>query len=166
MRERGITLIELLISLSIVGIVLGMAVPAFLSYLSDAKIRAVAESITAGLNRARTEAIMRNTPVQFVPTGTSWQVVLPGNPAQILATNEGASFGASLVTAPSAANITFTGMGRTLGAALFTLAISNPTVGACAGAGGNVRCLQVQVTTTGSVKMCDPAVAATDPRAC
>jgi type IV fimbrial biogenesis protein FimT len=45
--------------------------------------------------------------------------------------------------------------------------ITNPIGGACAAAGGEMRCLRVVVTGSGQVRMCDPAVTvATDPRRC
>lgn len=44
--------------------------------------------------------------------------------------------------------------------------VSNPLGGSCAADGGEMRCLAVHVTWTGQVRMCDPAVAAGDPRAC
>jgi hypothetical protein len=31
---------------------------------------------------------------------------------------------------------------------------------------GEMRCLAILVTTAGQIRMCDPAVAAPDPRAC
>lgn len=43
--------------------------------------------------------------------------------------------------------------------------ISNPTGGVCAPA-GPMRCLRVVVTAGGQIRMCDPALAATDPQGC
>jgi type IV fimbrial biogenesis protein FimT len=67
--------------------------------------------------------------------------------------------------------LTFTPLGRvttgTLGPgnnALFK--ISNPTGGACVADGGEMRCLQIIVSSGGQIRMCDPAIAAGDPRAC
>jgi type IV fimbrial biogenesis protein FimT len=67
--------------------------------------------------------------------------------------------------------VTFNGLGRTVAATLpagnnARFAITNPTGGTCVSAGGEMRCLNVIVTSGGTVRMCDPAVASTDPRAC
>jgi len=165
MRQHGMTLVELMVSLTIIGIVVGLGVPAFRDYLNNSKIRAAGDSITAGLNRARMEAIMRNTPVVFTPNATGWQIVITAT-GQVVAQSESAQFGSNLATAPSAASISFNGRGRTTSVANFTLGISSPVSGACAAVGGTIRCLQVEVSTSGQVKLCDPALPATDPRAC
>jgi type IV fimbrial biogenesis protein FimT len=79
---------------------------------------------------------------------------------------------AVVAAAPSV--IGFNGMGRavvlTAGAwvppaAAITIGITNPTGGACAAA-GPMRCLNVIVSAGGQVRMCDPALAAADPRGC
>ncbi len=65
----------------------------------------------------------------------------------------------------------FTPLGRTTAGSLpagsvATFRITNPNGGACVADGGPMRCLWVAVTAAGQVRMCDPAVAAGDPRAC
>ena len=67
--------------------------------------------------------------------------------------------------------VKFTPLGRTTGDSLpagsvATFRITNPNGGACVADGGPMRCLWVAVTAAGQVRMCDPAVAAGDPRAC
>lgn len=169
MKAQGMTLVELLVTLTVTAMLLVIGVPAFMTYLNDAKIRAAAESITAGMNRARSEAIMRNTQIQFTPVGSGWRIVQPaagGNPATTIAMSESAQFANNVIATPSAATVTFNGSGRTTGAGLYTVGLASPTVGTCAVVGGGVHCLQVEVTATGSVKICDPAVPASDPRAC
>jgi type IV fimbrial biogenesis protein FimT len=44
--------------------------------------------------------------------------------------------------------------------------VTNPSGGTCAVDGGEMRCLKVVVTSSGLIRMCDPAVAPGDPRAC
>jgi type IV fimbrial biogenesis protein FimT len=63
--------------------------------------------------------------------------------------------------------VTFNGLGSVLGA--MQINVSNPSGGACRTAAGSepMRCLQVVVSASGSVRMCDPAVTEDgDPRKC
>lgn len=65
MRERGFSLIELLITLAIAGIILAMGIPPLLTVIASTQSRTVAESIQTGLKLARAEAISRNAPMRF-----------------------------------------------------------------------------------------------------
>lgn len=72
--------------------------------------------------------------------------------------------GAALTT------ITFSGLGIVTPAMVgsgIVITIDNPTGGTCVDAGGTVRCQQIQVTSSGQARMCDPAVTDTnDSRHC
>ena len=59
------TLIELMVTLAIAAVLLFAAIPDIGSWLRNVQIRNAAETIQAGLQRARNEAIRRNTAVQF-----------------------------------------------------------------------------------------------------
>lgn len=169
MRCRGMTLIELMVVMAIVGIFLGYGIPAFRNYLDNSKIRAAADSLTSGLNRARTEAIMRNTVVTFTPTTTGWQITLPavgGQPEEVVAMSPPAAFAESVVMTPSVNSLSFNGRGRTTSVGGFSITLTDPTKGTCAEAGGDIRCLNINVTGSGQTKLCDPALAASDPRSC
>jgi len=65
--------------------------------------------------------------------------------------------------------IAFNGFGEVVGANAYDLTVSNPAGGACASAGGPMRCLRIRVAPGGQLQLCDPAVAATatgDSRRC
>ena len=64
-KETGVTLIELMIGVVIMGILLMLAAPSYQSYIRNTKIRASAESILNGLQLARGEAVRRNAAVRF-----------------------------------------------------------------------------------------------------
>ena len=70
-RARGFTLIELMVATVILAIVLGMALPSFLTMMQNSKLGTAAKSYLVGLQTARTEAIRQNLPVQFVMTNTA-----------------------------------------------------------------------------------------------
>ncbi|MFN7663416.1 MAG: Tfp pilus assembly protein FimT/FimU [Inhella sp.] len=62
---KGFTLVEAMVVLAILGLMLAYAVPAFTTWLQNARIRATAESIQQGLMLARSEATSRNAQVRF-----------------------------------------------------------------------------------------------------
>ena len=55
-RARGVTLIEMLIGLTVLGILLMLGMPSYTTWIQSTKIRAAAESLQAGLQLARAEA--------------------------------------------------------------------------------------------------------------
>jgi type IV fimbrial biogenesis protein FimT len=71
------------------------------------------------------------------------------------------------VSAAGQQMIEFNALGRAanLAGASVDIDITNPTGGVCALA-GPMRCLRVVVSLGGQIRMCDPAVAAPDSRAC
>ena len=97
--QRGISLVEIMIGLAILGISMAWAIPSYSVWMQNMQIRNMAESIIGGLQHARSEAIGRNAAAEFlltnqnpsdaiaqtllpalaVDTGTNWmvRVVLP-----------------------------------------------------------------------------------------
>ncbi|MDR7269013.1 type IV fimbrial biogenesis protein FimT [Pelomonas saccharophila] len=65
MRQRGVTLIELVVAVVIMGVMMAMAAPSFGTWITGTRIRSTAESMLAGLQYARSEATTRNTQVRF-----------------------------------------------------------------------------------------------------
>lgn len=190
--QHGLTLIELMIGLAIFGMLLLSGAPNFSAWIQSSHVRNAAESIENGLTLARAEAVRRNTPVNFhlvdsltascvvSATAGNW-VVSRADPAgkcdvapsesvlprtiQKRSTNEGSP---NAVVAADQGTITFNALGRAtnLAAATASFNVTNPSGGTCASVGGRIRCLRVDVTPAGQVRMCDPALAATDARAC
>src|SRR2546425_7571454 len=76
--QRGFTLIEIMISLTVLGILLMVALPSFGTWLQNQQLRAASEATLNGLQVARAAAIQRNVLVQFVSgPGTAWTVPGP-----------------------------------------------------------------------------------------
>lgn len=65
-KNQGVTLIELIVGIAIISIITSIAVPSFQSMLLNSQIRNAAESVANGLQKARGEAVSRNTNVTFV----------------------------------------------------------------------------------------------------
>jgi type IV fimbrial biogenesis protein FimT len=63
--QRGFGLVEILVGLTIFGIAMAAALPAFNDWMINSRIRASAESLQQGLYLARSEAARRNSLVRF-----------------------------------------------------------------------------------------------------
>lgn len=187
---RGFTMIELMIGVAILAILLALGLPAFTQMLQNSRLRATAEAFTAGLQRARAEAVKLNAQVELIMTnatplaanvdsaaptagGTNWIVrsvaVNPATGTRDFFEGKSSAEGAAAAVVVTATNtaIAFTAFGATTLAATATFQFTNPTGGACFAAAGPMRCLNVVVMTGGQVKMCDPAIVTVgDTRRC
>jgi len=172
--QVGVSLIELLIAILILGILSSVAAPAFTQWVQNSQIKNAAGSIQDGLQLARVESIRRNQIVQFeLGGGSNWTVGCetengncPGE-IQSRASSEGSS-NVEVETNPPTTTVAFNGLGRVTPAATTTLNfdVSNPTGGACVAASGPMRCLRVEVAPGGLIRMCDPSLPSSDPKGC
>jgi len=192
--QRGVTLVELAIGLAIVGVLLALALPNFTIFLQNSQIKNAAETTLSGLTLAKTEAVRRNVTMRFQlmtavtdacaasTTALNW-VVSRDDAAGLCATPpsedtaprivqvKSAQEGSSNVTVTTTGGslVVFNALGRPTAAGITAIDLRNPTGGACEheDASGTMRCLRVEVSTGGAIRMCDPKVtAATDPRRC
>ena len=189
----GVTMIETMISLVIFAGLLGMAAPAFTTWLQNGQIRTAAESLQNGLQLARASAVQRNARVGFHLTttltaacapnasGPNW-VVSVDDPAgacdapvsdtaapRLIGSRSANDGTRNAVIVADQASISFNGLGRRVNAgtaANLNVDITNPNGGSCVAAGGEMRCLRVFVSAGGQVQMCDPSFAASDTRGC
>lgn len=193
--QAGFNLIELMIGIAIFSLLLTLAIPAFTQFLQNGRIKNAAETTMQGITLARAEAVRRNALVrfQFVTDLTSscalsssslaW-IVSISDPTGACNATPGASTAPQIVQAKSGTegtdNVTlsttggstlvFNGLGRVVGSGITQMVFRNPTGGTCTHedpSNGTMRCMQINVSTAGSVKVCDPKVTdATDPRIC
>jgi type IV fimbrial biogenesis protein FimT len=70
-RSRGFTLIELMVTLTILAIMMGIAVPSFRTFVDNQKVKTASFELMTSVMMARSEAIKRNATVTLTP-GESW----------------------------------------------------------------------------------------------
>lgn len=75
---RGITLLELLITLSVMSILLSLAVPSFQNLINEVRLSSVADEFYSSLQLARTEAVKRAVKVEICPSDDGFEC-LPGS---------------------------------------------------------------------------------------
>ena len=141
-------MIELVVVVAIIGIIMAVSTPVFLSYWRTSTLRAGAEELSAILNGARMLAIKENTNVCVTNTGTAARYhVAPaacgGTAWTGVGTDSAGNFRlANNVAVTGGVNVTFTYLGAAAPAGTFT--VTNPVDG---------RTMNVIVASTGRVRI-------------
>lgn len=193
-RGQGFSLIELLVAVSVLGILTALAMPSFSSWIRNARTRTVADALQTGLRLAQSEAQRRTHSVVFFLTnskacdtaataiagGSFWQIrtvpnaLLTGDAAEAVQCGvlTDVSRDVNLTSSTNTTALCFGGDGR-------QTTLNNPaTVGvnctaaaavydvAPTGTNADRRPLRVTVSLAGSVRMCDPGKSSTAPDGC
>ncbi|MCP4275823.1 MAG: prepilin-type N-terminal cleavage/methylation domain-containing protein, partial [Gammaproteobacteria bacterium] len=112
-RVKGFTLVELMVTLVILGILLGVGIPSFRALMQGNAMVAASNQLLGALLLARSEAVKRESQVTFTTTAGGWQITdLDGNVLLTHTVNN-----AAIVVAASGAaggGITFGSDGRSL----------------------------------------------------
>ncbi|WP_051952618.1 GspH/FimT family pseudopilin [Xenophilus azovorans] len=182
-RAGGFTLVELMVTITLLAILLGLAMPPMLGWVRDSKVRAVSETLQSGLREAQSEALRRSRQVVFSltddkPTATDTDVTAKedGNHWAIhtlpsMTADENSAFVGSGVLTDVGAGVTITGpaalcfnsLGRVVANSTSTL--TGVTGGATCAATDNAAyeigiegglTLRVLVALGGQVRLCDP----------
>ena len=191
MKQRGFTILEVMIVITVAAFILASAMPSIGTWMRNTRIRTVAESMSNGLQQARNEAVRRNQQISFFlvtdsdavsmsdscalsSTSAGW-VVAAASPASKCSTDRdsfvalrptgdisgGLTVAATDSAAGGATTVTFNGYGQVSNVLPITCIRLRNPTDASA------RGLNVAINPGGQVRMCDPAVAnASDPRIC
>lgn len=156
-RMRGVTLIELLISIFILAILITVAVPAFREASLSARLTASANKLHSSVMVARSEAIKANAPTTLCTstdfttcaTSGSWEqgwIILDANNRVIL-TEPAQPTGYKIIQSGTLSALTFQPIGVGATAATFKVCRSSPV--------GNQERI-VTVTATGVAYVTNP----------
>ena len=189
--ERGFTLIEVMVTIALLGVLLGLAAPSFSLWTRNAQVRTVSDALQNGSRLAQTEAVRRNRQVVFflsndagcsastapAANGSFWAIrtvpLTAGDAAETVRCGNLADSSRGVTLAGPTA-ICFNSMGRQVAnaspgagsasCALDASGLSSYDVAAL----GSDRPLRVLVTVGGQVRQCDPArtLSATAPDGC
>lgn len=171
-HARGFTIVEMMVTVAVLAILVVLGVPTMRGVIENGRIRAAGESLKYGLTLARTEAVRRNALVEFLTDGTGWNITTNVGGAPVVlhqgSGREGPT-GLDLAILPAGADrVTFDSFGRIVDpnpdgsepiAQIDIASEAPPTV-------DGYRPLTVQMLPSGVARLCDPAVGATDSRAC
>lgn len=183
-QQRGMTLIELMVAIVIIGLLVVLGTPSYSTWMSNSRVRNASESIQNALRLARSEAIQRGTNVRFELTsasgGADWTVCVPlaattttcATATEIVQQFNSAG-GASGVRVGSSTNLTFgtdvsginsQGSGITFNSLGRATGVSRVDAST---AQTGIRRLITVIAPGGSVRMCDPALTlSTSPQGC
>lgn len=78
-KSQGFTLIEMVVTMALMVIIAGIAVPSFQHMLANNRVTAVSEELVASFSEARNTAITRRRTVLLLPTTTGWTLQLVDN---------------------------------------------------------------------------------------
>ena len=189
-RSLGVTLVELLVGVTIVGVLLALGTPSLSTYLQSSKVSNAASVYYGGVQSARTEAIRRNVPVQFVLTdtvgtaaalatgsvpntaGRNWVVRAASGATFVpVEAKPGAEGGGGVDIAASGpagfdGTIVFNGFGAMADGLPYSIDFKKPGATACPDASEPIRCKRIVISPVGRIAACDPAATAGDSRAC
>jgi type IV fimbrial biogenesis protein FimT len=185
-RVRGFTLVELVVTIALLSLLLGLAAPAFSVWVRNARVRTAADSLANAIRLAQGEAMRRNRQVVFFFTssgscdssltasssGSFWAVrtvaLTSGDPVEAVQCGL-LTDAASTVSINGATAVCFNSMGRQIANAApglgtgiaCTLDPSGTSTFIVSRVGtpvaGSDRPLHVLVALSGQVRQCDPA---------
>jgi len=188
--QRGMTLIEILVAVAIVGLLMALAAPSSMVWIQNLQLRNAAESVLTGVKQARVEALRRNTTVMFEltdPASSAWHVCIVDTLTKACKASEtdlalhpasegspnarvGVETAFTNFSTPVAAGtgvpaqVAFDPLGRvsSLIEAIERIDVRNTKLSS-----SDERRLSIFIGPTGQVLMCDPALSkATNPQGC
>jgi type IV fimbrial biogenesis protein FimT len=190
----GFTIIELMVSISVIGLLLVLGIPTYEQWTQNTRIRTATESIQNGLRLARNAAAQQATNVrfQFTSAAGGWEIcslatgeaACPAAGSSILEqyTGDNGSDGLEITTSTAVATVTGNGWytatvaGAAVGSGVTFSSLARPSnyggtdvlrIDASATQAG-ARRLVTTISAGGMVNMCDPQItfSATSTQGC
>lgn len=134
--HRGFTLIELMVTLTVLAILMGVGVPSFRNFVAGQKVKTVSHDLMSALVIARSEAIKRNASVTLAPvTADTWVSgwTVTAAPSATTVHQQQAVSGVTITLAPS--TVVFGANGRPAATSKFQVAATSTT-----------KCVRVDLT--------------------
>jgi type IV fimbrial biogenesis protein FimT len=183
---RGFTLIELMVGLTLIGIVMALGAPSLATYLQNSKVVNTTQTLYSGMQLARAEAIRRNAPAHFVmtdampttnaaasaaattPTGRNWFVrAAVGTGFELIEAKSGSEGGGAGATPAVQVVGSVAGGGAFDGVVPFNgfgATVTNNSYvlrvenprGGACAPAGPIRCREIRVLPGGQIVACDP----------
>ncbi len=136
-RDRGFTLVELMVTIAVFAIIVSLAVPSMQQMISSQRVRAVASDIASDLVIARNEAVKRGDNVQLAPVASGWAggwTLKVASTSELLSSRNAA--GSGIMFASSPVTVTYDKYGRLSGAvSVVRFSINN--------SGASQRCVSI-----------------------
>jgi type IV fimbrial biogenesis protein FimT len=160
---RGLTLVELMITVAILSVALSLAAPSVSQQVANHRLQRASDGIVTGLSYARAEAARRNSSVSFTlnSDGAGWTVaqVSPASTLQQRANGEAAGISATPGSSSRVVVFTPTGFVDTSGAYLSQVNLASSVA--------QTDARQVDIFGSGLIRVCDPNLHTVgDPRSC
>lgn len=161
--QRGFSLVEAMVTVALMATLAALAAPSFEGSLARFRVRTTTDSIAAGLQLARSEALRRSQAVQFTlgAQAGNWTVATM-SPTATIQQATGAVRGAIAVATSNdetSAIFLASGMVDTSTPRIEQINVTTTVAG--------VTGLRIEIHAGGQIVQCDPAVAtANDPRKC
>ncbi|HRH85808.1 MAG TPA: GspH/FimT family pseudopilin [Rubrivivax sp.] len=192
-HSRGFSVIELMVTITLLALLLGVALPSFRTWIRNAQVRTVSDGLQTGLRTAQAEAIRRHRQVVFylsndstctaataaTSNGAFWVVrtvpLMSGEAAEALQCGHLGDVASGVAIAADATALCFNSGGRQvanadpgLGGGIACVLDNTGTSRFNLSSSGADRPLRVLVTLGGSVRLCDPAktLSASTPDGC
>lgn len=164
--QHGFTLVELAITVVVLGILTAIGLPSFTTFLRNTEQRSASESVLHGIQLARAEAVRRNERVRFViDPNTAWAVYADGagTTLQSKPTREGGPHVTLAFTPTVGRRVTFNSFGRVTANADATAALTQIDFSAT----GASMSRRITIAAGGQIALCDPSIQTSgDPRKC
>ena len=146
-RVSGFTIIELMVTVTIMAILLSLAAPSLGNLVRDQRVKTATFDVYSAVTFARSEAIKRNVDVQIVPVdaaewASGWSIQVGGGTLKAQDALSGLN-----ITGPAAA-ITYQRDGRIAGAANETFVLKSSESAAV-----TARCVRLDLSGRPNIKV-------------